>query len=100
MAKHRVLVRKDKHSLWYGWNKDLAKRTDVLFEAVLDTETGQLEAATMPGASEVRISAPLFDQGVPGESKKPPKRASKSAEEQTDAGGSMGPLLTELNALG
>lgn len=39
MAYARVLYRIDAPHIFYGWNPVLAKRTDVLKEGMLDTET-------------------------------------------------------------
>ncbi len=41
MALVRIMRRKDAHHVFYGWSAILARRTDVLEEAWLDTETNK-----------------------------------------------------------
>jgi hypothetical protein len=42
-GRQRVLVSKENPNIFYGWNSHLAERTDRLFAAYRDMETGEIE---------------------------------------------------------
>ena len=52
MAKKRVMRNRKSPHIFFGWSPILARRTDVLEEAILDIETGETRPAFQGEAVE------------------------------------------------
>jgi len=58
MKQVKVLRRKDAHHIFFGWTALLARRTDVLEEAWLDTESQETSLEKTPAAPKAAPKPP------------------------------------------